>query len=89
MYTLTIRQNMSQSHSMENPRRIAYDTRRAKMFWEKKIEHQAERLQCEELRIRRSALDRLRVVWARMLEGRNRLLQKPPGAAQEVLPPAH
>ncbi|XP_042804656.1 protein FAM240C [Panthera leo] len=71
---------MSKSYTLKQPGRIAYDAGVIKKFWEEKIELHTKRLQSEDMRTRRSALDRLRGEWARMLEGRNKMLQGPPEA---------
>lgn len=49
---------MSRSYSMKHHGRVTYDADVLKMFWEKKIELHMEQLQKEDMRIRRSALDR-------------------------------
>ncbi|XP_073925674.1 protein FAM240C [Castor canadensis] len=64
------------SNTWKNPGRVAYDTGRIKMFWEKKIAHHEKQEQSEDLRVRGSALNRLRVEWAQRLEVR-RMLQSP------------
>ncbi|XP_031531833.1 protein FAM240C [Vicugna pacos] len=77
---------MSKSHTLKNPARVSYDAGMLKTFWEKKIELHTKQLQNEDMRIRRSALDRLRSEWAQRLERRNQMLQSnqeaptPPGA---------
>ncbi|XP_035920089.1 protein FAM240C [Lynx canadensis] len=71
---------MSKSYTLKQPGRIAYDAGVIKKFWEEKIELHTKQLQSEDMRTRRSALDRLRGEWARMLEGRNKMLQGPPEA---------
>uniref|UniRef100_A0A8C6CYA5 Family with sequence similarity 240 member C n=1 Tax=Moschus moschiferus TaxID=68415 RepID=A0A8C6CYA5_MOSMO len=68
---------MSKRHTAKHHGRVAYDAGVLKMFWEKKIELHTEQLQKEVMRIRRSALDRLRDEWARQLERRNQMLQSP------------
>ncbi|XP_032336734.1 protein FAM240C-like [Camelus ferus] len=79
-------QKMSKSHTLKNPARVSYDAGMLKTFWEKKIELHTKQLQNEDMRIRRSALDRLRGEWAQRLERRNQMLQSnqeaptPPGA---------
>ncbi|KAF6361001.1 hypothetical protein mRhiFer1_000156 [Rhinolophus ferrumequinum] len=69
---------MNKSHTWKLPERVAYDADVLKLFWEKKIELHAERLQSEDMRTHRSALDRLRGEWAQKLEDRHRMLQAPP-----------
>ncbi|XP_037588137.1 protein FAM240C [Cebus imitator] len=76
--------NVGESLTLKNPGRVAYDAGGIKMFWEKKIEHHARHLQNEDMRVRRSALNKLRAGWAEQLEGRNKMLQGPrrhPGKA--------
>lgn len=51
-------QKMNKSHTWKLPERVAYDADVLKLFWEKKIELHAERLQSEDMRTHRSALDR-------------------------------
>ncbi|XP_069889848.1 protein FAM240C [Dipodomys merriami] len=63
--------------SLKYPGRVACDTGGIKMFWEKKIEHHEKQAQREDLRVRGSALSRLRVEWAERLAGRNKMLQRP------------
>jgi hypothetical protein len=46
------------SNTWKNPGRVAYDTGRIKMFWEKKIAHHEKQEQSEDLRVRSSALNR-------------------------------
>uniref|UniRef100_A0A673SSN7 Family with sequence similarity 240 member C n=1 Tax=Suricata suricatta TaxID=37032 RepID=A0A673SSN7_SURSU len=70
---------MSKSLTLKQPRRIAYDAGVIKKFWEEKIELHTKQLQSEDMRTRRSALDRLRGEWARMLEGRNKMSQSAGG----------
>ncbi|XP_064143467.1 protein FAM240C [Loxodonta africana] len=70
---------MTKSYTLRHHRRVTSDASELKMFWEKKIEYHAKQLQDEELRVSRSALSRLRDEWARKLEGRNKMLQGPPG----------
>ncbi|XP_032493595.1 uncharacterized protein LOC116756773 [Phocoena sinus] len=65
---------MSKSYTLKNPARVSYDAGVIKMFWEKKIELHTTQLQNEDMRIRRSALDRLRSEWARKLERRNQMM---------------
>ncbi|XP_077614692.1 protein FAM240C [Crocuta crocuta] len=72
---------MSKSLTRKQPRRVAYDAGVIKKFWEEKIKLHTKQLQSEDMRTRRSALDRLRSEWARMLEGRNKVLQSLPEAA--------
>uniref|UniRef100_A0A0D9R094 Family with sequence similarity 240 member C n=1 Tax=Chlorocebus sabaeus TaxID=60711 RepID=A0A0D9R094_CHLSB len=89
---LHLKQNMSKSLTLKNPGRVAYDSGGIKMFWEKKIEHHARHLQNEDMRVRRSALNKLRVGWAEQLEGRNKMLQGPgrcPDGVPEVAEPLH
>ncbi|KAM7245626.1 hypothetical protein CapIbe_001924 [Capra ibex] len=78
---------MSRSHSMKHHGRVTYDADVLKMFWEKKIELHMEQLQKEDMRIRRSALDRLRDEWARQLERRNQMLQSSREAPPQPAPP--
>lgn len=52
---------MNKSHTWKLPERVAYDADVLKLFWEKKIELHAERLQSEDVRMHKSALDR----WAK------------------------
>uniref|UniRef100_A0A8C7BWY7 Family with sequence similarity 240 member C n=1 Tax=Neovison vison TaxID=452646 RepID=A0A8C7BWY7_NEOVI len=68
---------MSDSHALKRPGRVAFDAGVIKTFWEEKIKLHTRQLQSEAMRTRRSALDRLRGEWARMLEGRNKALQGP------------
>ena len=49
---------MSKSYTMKYHGRVTYDSDVLKMFWEKKIKLHTEQLQKEDMRIRRSALDR-------------------------------
>ncbi|XP_057407751.1 protein FAM240C [Balaenoptera acutorostrata] len=74
---------MSKSYTLKNPGRVSYDAGMIKMFWEKKIELHTKQLQNEDMRMRRSALDRLRSEWARKLETRNQTMlsrqEAPPG----------
>ncbi|XP_060157525.1 protein FAM240C [Globicephala melas] len=74
---------MSKSYTLKNPPRVSYDAGVIKMFWENKIELHTKQLQNEDMRIRRSALDRLRSEWARKLERRNQMMlssqEAPPG----------
>ena len=49
---------MSKSYTLKQPGRIAYDAGVIKKFWEEKIELHTKRLQSEDMRTRRSALDR-------------------------------
>ncbi|XP_030863041.1 protein FAM240C isoform X1 [Gorilla gorilla gorilla] len=79
--------NMNKSLTLKNPGRVAYDSGGIKMFWEKKIEHHARHLQNEDMRVRRSALNKLRVGWAEQLEGRNKMLQGP-GRCPDRVPEA-
>lgn len=51
-------QKMNKSHIWKLPERAAYDADVLKLFWEKKIELHAERLQSEDVRLHKSALDR-------------------------------
>ncbi|XP_045874164.1 protein FAM240C [Meles meles] len=74
---------MSDSHALKRPGRVAFDAGVIKTFWEEKIEMHTRQLQSEAMRTRRSALDRLRGEWARMLEGRNKALQGPPEVATQ------
>ncbi|KAM5271035.1 protein FAM240C [Hipposideros larvatus] len=69
---------MNKSHTWKHPERVAYDADVLKLFWEKKIELHTERLQSEDVRKHRSALDRLRGEWAQKLDDRHRMLQRPP-----------
>ncbi|XP_052494235.1 protein FAM240C [Budorcas taxicolor] len=78
---------MSRSYSTKRHRRVTYDTDVLKTFWEKKIELHMEQLQKEDMRIRRSALDRLRDDWARQLERRNQMLQSSQEAPPRPAPP--
>ncbi|XP_078231774.1 protein FAM240C [Callithrix jacchus] len=64
-------QNVGESLTLKNPGRVAYDAGGIKVFWEKKIEHQARHLQNEDVRVQRSALNKLHAGWAEQLEGRN------------------
>uniref|UniRef100_A0AC11AIX0 Family with sequence similarity 240 member C n=1 Tax=Ovis aries TaxID=9940 RepID=A0AC11AIX0_SHEEP len=68
---------MSRGCSVKHHGRVTYDADVLKTFWEKRIELHMEQLQKEDMRIRRSALDRLRDEWARQLERRNQMLQSP------------
>ncbi|XP_040492893.1 protein FAM240C [Ursus maritimus] len=72
---------MSKSHTLKHPGRVAVDAGVIKTFWERKIQLHTEQLQSEAMRMRRSALDRLRGEWAQMLEGRTKALQGPPEVA--------
>ncbi|XP_060975758.1 protein FAM240C [Dama dama] len=78
---------MSKSYTMRYHGRVTYDADVLKMFWEKKIELHTELLQKEDMRIRRSALDRLRDEWARQLERRNQMLQSSREAPPRPAPP--
>ncbi|XP_059024943.1 protein FAM240C isoform X1 [Mustela nigripes] len=82
-------QRMSDSHALKHPGRVAFDAGVIKMFWEEKIKLHTRQLQSEAMRTRRSALDRLRGEWARMLEGRNKALQGPPGGGHPAFPAGH
>ncbi|PNI12384.1 T0192812 isoform 4 [Pan troglodytes] len=84
---LCVQQNMNKSLTLKNPGRVAYDSDGIKMFWEKKIEHHTRHLQNEDMRVRRSALNKLRVGWAEQLEGRNKMLQGP-GRCPDRVPEA-
>ncbi|XP_058389431.1 protein FAM240C [Diceros bicornis minor] len=74
---------MSKNYTWKPPRRVGYDAGVLKMFWEKKIELHTKQQQSEDLRIRRSALDRLRGEWALKLEKRNEMLR----SSREAPPP--
>ncbi|XP_055250097.1 protein FAM240C [Moschus berezovskii] len=78
---------MSKRHTAKHHGRVAYDAGVLKMFWEKKIELHTKQLQKEVMRIRRSALDRLRDEWARQLERRNQMLQSSREAPPWPAPP--
>ncbi|XP_040087906.1 protein FAM240C [Oryx dammah] len=78
---------MSRSYTMKYHGRVTYDADVLKMFWEKKIELHSEQLQKEDMRVRRSALDRLRNEWARQLERRNQMLQSSREAPLQPAPP--
>ncbi|XP_055443042.1 protein FAM240C [Bubalus kerabau] len=77
---------MSKSYTMKYHGRVTYDADVLKMFWEKKIKLHREQLQKEDMRIRRSALDRLRDEWARQLERRNQMLQSSQEAPPQPAP---
>ncbi|XP_036697139.1 protein FAM240C isoform X2 [Balaenoptera musculus] len=83
-------QKMSKSYTLKNPGRVSYDAGMIKMFWEKKIELHTKQLQNEDMRMRRSALDRLRSEWARKLETRNQTMlsrqEAPPGPPRPAPP---
>ncbi|CAM9370419.1 unnamed protein product [Rangifer tarandus platyrhynchus] len=78
---------MSKSYTMRYHGRVTYDADVLKMFWEKKIKLHMELLQKEDMRIRGSALDRLRGEWARQLERRNQMLQTSQEAPPRPAPP--
>ncbi|XDC48821.1 hypothetical protein R6Z07M_000003 [Ovis aries] len=78
---------MSRSCSVKHHGRVTYDADVLKTFWEKRIELHMEQLQKEDMRIRRSALDRLRDEWARQLERRNQMLQSSREAPPQPAPP--
>ncbi|XP_062058738.1 protein FAM240C isoform X2 [Lepus europaeus] len=69
---------MSRKSTLKYPRRLVYDAGRIKMFWERKIEQHEKQLQIEDMRVRSSALNKLRLEWTQMLERRNRMLQEEP-----------
>lgn len=56
--TFSFIQIMSRSCSVKHHGRVTYDADVLKTFWEKRIELHMEQLQKEDMRIRRSALDR-------------------------------
>ncbi|XP_069425534.1 protein FAM240C [Ovis canadensis] len=78
---------MSRSCSVKHHARVTYDAHVLKTFWEKRIELHMEQLQKEDMRIRRSALERLRNEWARQLERRNQMLQSSREAPRGPAPP--
>lgn len=47
-------QKMNKSHTWKLPERVAYNADVLKLFWEKKIELHAERLQSEDVRMHRA-----------------------------------
>ncbi|XP_070345258.1 protein FAM240C [Equus asinus] len=73
---------MSKNYTWKYPRRVGYDAGVLKTFWEKRIELHTKQQQSEDMRIRRSALDRLRSEWAQKLEKRNEMLQSSREAPQ-------
>ncbi|XP_044513485.1 protein FAM240C [Monodelphis domestica] len=68
---------MSKSYRWKNPEITVHDAGGLKNFWEKKIEHHAKKVQNEDSRISKSALDKLRCEWAQRLERRIKMLQQP------------
>ncbi|XP_072452970.1 protein FAM240C [Notamacropus eugenii] len=67
---------MSKNYRRKRLEMTVYDADGLKNFWEKKIEHHAKRVQSENSRISRSALEKLRCEWAQRLERRLKMLQQ-------------
>ncbi|XP_040828380.1 protein FAM240C [Ochotona curzoniae] len=63
-----------------------HDAGRIKRFWEEQIERHEQQLQREDLRVRGSALSKLRLEWTQRLESRNRMLQCPQETPTLFLP---